>query len=89
MSRKFSVVRSATLAPRRVRSAFSPTVVPWTKKSIPAPGGMAISMPRSTATPGSSGVERTFVAPHSPVERSWKTMSVNVPPMSIPMRYPP
>ena len=70
MSRKFSVVSSATLAPRRVSSAFSPTVVPWTKKSIAASVGIAASMPRSTASAGSSGVERTFAAPQAPVSQS-------------------
>src|SRR2546427_288921 len=44
--------------------------------------------PSSTAVEGSSGVEGVLVAKTSPVAASTATTSVNVPPVSIPMRSP-
>ena len=41
-------------------------------------------MPAATARAGSSWVVRIFRLTWRPVSWSWTTMSVNVPPMSIP-----
>ncbi len=66
------------------------TVVPWIARATPAeappgaPAPIAVS-PRRTASAGSAGVERTFrrasIAPSGPS----RTMSVKVPPVSMPI----
>src|SRR4051794_9064420 len=81
-SAKPSFVTSATRAPRRSSRALVATVVPWAKTVGRAdPAGRTAAAPARTASPGSSGVDGSLATdPSSP------TTSVNVPPVSTPMR---
>jgi butyryl-CoA dehydrogenase len=84
MSRKPSVVRSATSAPLRSMSAFVATVVPCTKYAISRVSKPAFANESNTACEGFVGVESTFASRSSPVSSSSATRSVKVPPVSTP-----
>src|ERR1051326_2541344 len=92
-SRWPSVVRSATFAPFRSRSALVATVVPWTMRSVRAssvarsrPSVLARSVrPSINPSEGSAGVEALFAMTTRP-DSSTAARSVNVPPTSMPMR---
>ena len=59
-SRKPSVVTSAVRAPRRSRSAFVATVVPWAKAAIEAPSMEISSSAAIAPADWSAGVERPW-----------------------------
>ena len=88
-SRKPLVVSSPTRPPRFCSRVLEPTVVPCST-SVMSPGAMPASS-RSAATPartacsGWSGVDETFFAKRRPSSAT-RTRSVNVPPISTPMR---
>ena len=46
--------------PLRSRNAFRPTVVPWTRNSIPPSSGTNCSSPSRTPSAGLAGVESTL-----------------------------
>lgn len=82
-SRNPAVVTKAVRAPLRSNNALVATVEPWTICLLAI--GTRCN-PSSTARAGSSGVENTLKVVRRPVASSKMTKSVNVPPMSIPMR---
>ena len=76
------MVTSVTSAPRRSSSALVATVVPWHITSGVRPSPASVADPgRRTAPAGSAGVDGTFA-----IEPSAATTSVNVPPVSTPIR---
>jgi hypothetical protein len=79
-SRKPSVVTSAVRAPRRSRTAFVATVVPWTTRSGVLPPSSVDTLEDGAA--GSSGVEGRLCTSEGAVRQSRK--SVKVPPTSTP-----
>ena len=93
MSRKPSVQTSPTVGPLRWISMFVATVVPCTNSDVSSSRAATrvSSCPASTSSPasmartGSSAVVSSF---HSSTRPSSATIvkSVNVPPMSMPMR---
>ena len=84
-SSKPAVVTRPTRAPRRSSRLLVPTVVPWTISSFRASAPPRSSrIPSTMPRPGSSGVEKTLAMRTSP--SSMTTQSVNVPPVSTPMR---
>src|SRR5919202_4623242 len=90
-SLKPSVVKSAVLAPLRSIRALVTSVVPWiivfSWSAATSSRSRRSTNPSSTASEGSSGVVRTLPTARSPVASARRTMSVNVPPMSMPTRW--
>src|SRR6476619_6766405 len=83
MSSKPFVVRYRTRAPRVVRTALIPIVVPTTTSSTSAGSMPASRSAASTVPTGSSGFDATLARNEWP-SASTATRSVNVPPVSIP-----
>ena len=88
VSSKPLVVTNATLEPVRSISAFVPTVVPCVNVSIAAGATPPSSSALTIARPGVLGVDDVFSESTWPVAGSNTTMSVNVPPVSMPMTRP-
>ena len=92
MSRYPFVVTSPTFAPARVSTVLVATVVPC-MTSVMSPGSMPAcsqrrSMPFSTPTELSSGVEGTLAVWVVPAFSSTRRRSVKVPPTSTPSLSP-
>ena len=89
-SRKPCVTSRASLAPLRSISVLTAIVVPWTKYpmlagSMPCSAASACS-PSSSPRTGSAGTVGDLKPATLPVLVSVMVKSVNVPPMSAPMR---
>src|SRR5436190_13247395 len=91
-SRKPAVQRRAVLAPFLSITALATSVVAWASRSAAdaerGVEGPSSVRPASIARAGSSGVVNRFAVRTRPVSVSIRTKSVNVPPMSQPMRNP-
>ena len=98
MCRKPSVVMKPSPGNRSSSSALVATVVPWETEATPVetPPSSARTRPVASAAPcgcrrarrptGRAGVDGVLVVTISPVASSTATTSVNVPPVSMPMR---
>ena len=87
---KPSVANMPVAAPRRSITALVTSVVPWITASTPdtaTPFSASMAaMPSSTAVEGSSGVVSRLWIAMTRLDSSNSAKSVNVPPMSTPMR---
>ena len=88
VSSKPAVVTNATRQPVRSISAFVPTVVPWVNASSSAAGTSPSASAFTIAVPGELGSDDVLSDSILPVAVSSTTMSVNVPPVSIPTTSP-
>src|SRR5438067_808247 len=85
-SSKPCVVRKITRWPFRSSKEFVAIVVPSTKNPISAGGTPLRRNASNTARAGCRGVDGTLTVRRAPVSSSMTTRSVNVPPVSTPIR---